>query len=70
MFYELTPAYGRDYNSAKEVTKDFLAGKDFRGDYQMSFQLCSIADMEAGDTAILRYRHNTMLTTVRIKSAQ
>ena len=25
----LTPAYGRDYKSAKAVREDFLAGKDF-----------------------------------------
>lgn len=25
----LTPAYGRDYKSKKEVLKDFNAGKDF-----------------------------------------
>jgi len=26
----LSPAYGRDYKSAKEVKEDFLAGKDFQ----------------------------------------
>ena len=67
MFYELTPAYGRDYKSAKEATKDFLEGKDFQGDYQIGFQLCSIADIKPGSSVVLRYGRNTKLTTVKVK---
>jgi hypothetical protein len=29
MYDELTPGYGRDYKSKKEILADWLAGKDF-----------------------------------------
>ena len=66
-YYELTPAYGRDYKSAAEVKAAFLAGKDFEGDYQMGFQLCSIRDIPPGSIANLRYKRNTMIATVEVK---
>lgn len=69
MYYELTPAYGRDYKSAKEVTAAFEAGQDFEGDYQLGFKLCSKSDLPLGSTAILRYKRNTQLTSVKVKGS-
>lgn len=45
----LVPAYGRDYNSAAEVRKDFEDGKDFRiADVSCQWNGCmtSIRDMQ------------------------
>jgi hypothetical protein len=67
MFYELTPAYGRDYKSAKEVIADFNAEKDFHGDYQMGFAYVNKQQFKPGDTVTLRYKKNTKLTVVKIK---
>lgn len=67
MFYELTPAYGRDYKNKAEVTNAFKEGKDFSGDYQMNFAYCSIRDFKPGDTVLLRYKRNTQVTSYKIK---
>lgn len=68
MYYELAPAYGRDYKSAKDVTAAFQSGADFQGDYSMGFRLCSIRDLDPGSTVLLRYKRNTMVTSVKVKS--
>lgn len=61
----VTPAYGRDYKSAKEVRADFDANKDFMicdmsspddGRYINAEQL------EPGDTLAVRYARNTKQT--------
>lgn len=51
--YHLTPAYGRDYKSAKEVREDFEAGKDFC--MEPSGHYCSIRDIPAGMEVFIRY---------------
>jgi len=55
MFHVLTPAYGRDYKSAKEVIADFDDGKDFVGDYSLQFQYVSKRDLAPGSSVQLRY---------------
>jgi hypothetical protein len=65
-YYELSPAYGRDYKNATEVKTAFLDGKDFEGDYQMGFRLCSIRDMKPGDTANLRYGKLRKVAVVKV----
>jgi hypothetical protein len=67
MFYELTPAYGRDYKSAKEVKAAFESGKDFLGDYQLDFALVNKAQLPVGSTVLLRYKRNTQVTTLKVK---
>ncbi len=52
--YILTPAYGRDYKTSKEVKEAFQNGKDFV--YQPSGQYCSIRDLPNGAEIIIRYR--------------
>jgi len=65
-FYELTPAYGRDYKNKAEVTAAFNAGKDFEGDYQLGFGLVNKEQLPAGSTVMLRYKRNTMVTSVKV----
>lgn len=68
-YFELVPAYGRDYKKAADVKADFLAGKDFDGDYQLGFKLCSIRDLEQFKpyTANVRYKKLTQIAVVTVK---
>ena len=66
MYYELAPAYGRDYKNRKEVTDAFLGGKDFEGDFQMGFKPCGISDFKPGDCVNLRYARLTKVAVVRV----
>lgn len=66
MYYELTPAYGRDYKTKAEVIEAFKSGKDFGGDHQMGFQYCSIRDFKPGDTVNLRYKANRSVVPFKI----
>jgi hypothetical protein len=71
MYYELQPAYGRDYKTSSEVVKDFTSGKDFLGDYQLGFQLMSIRDLKPGDKVLLRYKQlrSVVVHTVPVTAA-
>jgi len=54
----LNPAYGRKYQTAKAVAKDFEDGKDFRIDALFNKEdnrLCSIRDFSIEDRVKLRY---------------
>ena len=65
----LTPAYGRDYRSAKAVTDDFLAGKDFiLHDLQSRWdgKPCSIRDLTPGTQVELRYAKLRRVTLVTV----
>jgi hypothetical protein len=66
MYYELRPAYGRDYKSKAEVLNAFRRGDDFEGDYNLGYKYCSIADLKPGDTAMLRYKADRMVTPCKI----
>ena len=75
-YYELQPAYGRDYKTAKEVKEAFAAGEDFIGDYQyfigdyqMGFSYMSVKDLKPGDTALLCYKKNTMVASLKVTQA-
>jgi hypothetical protein len=68
-FYELTPAYGRDYKTAKEAKEDWASGKDFVGDHQLNFQYVNIESIPKPCTAMLRYKCKTMVTSVKEKGA-
>lgn len=70
MYYSLTPAYGRDYKSAKEVKAAFDSGKDFVGDIQLHFALVNNADFTPGDTVNLRYSKNRFVVPYKVRSAR
>jgi len=65
-YYELTPAYGRDYKTGKEAKAAFDAGKDFEGDYQLGFKLVNRAQLPIGSTVLLRYKRNTQVANVKV----
>lgn len=65
-YIELTPAYGRDYRSAKEAVSAFKAGQDWIGDYQFNFALVNLPQIPLGSTVILRYRRNTQAVTYKV----
>jgi hypothetical protein len=66
MWFELEPAYGRDYKTKKEVTDAFLAGKDFSGDYQLGFKPVNIADIPKPCTVQLRYARKMKFAVVKV----
>ena len=66
--FTLTPAYGRDYKSAKEVRADLNAGKDFQ--VQPSGQYCSLRDFPAGTQLICRYRGLRQLCVVKVTEVE
>ena len=64
----LTPAYGRDYKSQKEVKADWKNGKDFIiADivHPYSGKPCSIRDVDAlGGKVMIRFNKNTKIVAV------
>jgi hypothetical protein len=66
-YYELSPAYGRDYKNAKEVKEAWNSGKDFNGDYQLGFKYVNNKDIPKPCTVMLRYKGNTKVTTIEVK---
>lgn len=69
-FYELSPAYGRDYKSAREVKEAFETGQDFNGDYQLGFKPVNVNDIPKPCTVQLRYKRNLMVASVSVKAGQ
>lgn len=65
--YELTPAYGRDYKSKKEVIEAWNAGKDFIGDHQLGFKPVNRDDLPKPANIMLRYKRNTLVTVLNVK---
>lgn len=66
MYIELSPAYGRDYTSAKEVKAAFDAHKDFKGDYSMGFRLVNKPQIPVGATVLLRYKGNRSVVSHKV----
>lgn len=66
MFYELQPAYGRDYKTKAEVIAAWEQGKDFVGDYQLGFAYVSKRDIPKPCTVTLRYKKNRNLAVVEV----
>ena len=65
-YFELAPAYGRDYKNKAEVEAAFRAGKDFEGDYQLGFKPVGIKDFEPGTVVNLRYSGCRKVAVVRV----
>lgn len=66
-YYELSPAYGRDYKTKADVTAAFEAGKDFNGDYQLGFSLVNKSDIPTGSSVNLRYGGLRKVAVVKVK---
>lgn len=60
----LTPAYGRDYKSAKEAKEAFLAGKDFVVNPQGCY--CSIRDLAPGQSVNIRYKNLRQVMVLKV----
>lgn len=63
-YMELCPAYGRDYTNRAAAKADFLAGKDFKGDYTVGFAYCSCRDFAPGTKVNVRYNKGLGICTV------
>lgn len=66
MYYELVPAYGRDYKTKAEVVAAWESGKDFEGDYQLGFKLVNKQDIPKPCTVNLRYKRNMNVAVVKV----
>lgn len=68
-FAELTPAYGRDYKSARAATADFKAGKDFVYHGIGGSTYTSIRDAAVGEVVLLRYDNQRKVTSYRVTAS-
>lgn len=65
-WYNLTPAYGRDYNSKAAVMKDWTEGKDFKLNSMRGTTYCSIRDFIKGDKIQMRYSKLMKVTVITV----
>lgn len=65
-YYELQPAYGRDYKTKAEVIAAFEGNKDFMGDYQLGMSLVNKQDIPKPCTVNLRYKQNRCIAVVKV----
>jgi hypothetical protein len=63
----LTPAYGRDYKSAKEVLKDFLEEKDFVLNTPFTTTYINKQQIEKGTSIQFRYSKLTKVFVHKMK---
>ena len=66
MYFELQPAYGRDYKTKAEAVAAWESGKDFEGCYQLGFKPVNKLDIPKPSTVLLRYRRNTQVASVTV----
>lgn len=63
----ISPAYGRDYKSAKDAISDFVVGKDFKMEsIGHGGMYCSIRDFEKGVEVLIRYSKLTKVTVCKV----
>ncbi len=67
-YYELTPAYGRDYKNAAAVKAAWNEGKDFEGDYQLGFKPVNLEDIPKPCTVYLRYAGQRKVAVVKVSA--
>jgi len=70
-YYELTPAYGRDYKTREQVIAAFEQGKDFEGDYLLDFRLVNKETLDSIGrpyVAKLRYRNMRQVAVRQVSS--
>ena len=63
----LTPAYGRDYKSKKEVLEDFDSGKDFLFNSFDKQCYCSKEDLLEDGIQAVQIRFNKMTKVIIVK---
>ena len=65
----LTPAYGRDYKSAKAVKADFDANKDFvvADMFSGSGRYANKQDLPAGSSVNIRYNKLRDVVVIKVK---
>jgi len=69
----LTPAYGRDYKSAKAAEDDFKLGKDFiyhNPASRWNGKYCSIRDFKTGDVVEIRFNKRQDAIAVKIEGGK
>ena len=66
----LSPAYGRDYKSAKEVKADLIKGRDFRIESvgPNAGRYCSLRDFPVGQVLNVRYRSLRQVLVITVTS--
>ena len=66
----LSPAYGRDYKSAKEVKAALFSGKDFRIESigPNAGRYCSLRDFPVGQVLNVRYRSLRQVLVITVTS--
>lgn len=68
-YFELAPAYGRDYKNAAAAKADWVADKDWEGDFSLGFKPVNRTDLRRafpdGFTVNLRYDRHRKVTVVR-----
>lgn len=68
-YLTLTPAYGRDFKSAREAQQSFMSGQDwqiatvFGGN---AGRYCSVRDFADGVSVELRYAKQTKSTVIKV----
>ena len=67
-YFELSPAYGRDYKSAAEVKEAWATGQDFQGDYALGFKPVNINDIPKPCTVLLRYKRASHVINIGVKA--
>ena len=67
-YFELSPAYGRDYKSAAEVKEAWAIGQDFQGDYALGFKPVNINDIPKPCTVLLRYKRASHVVNIKVSA--
>lgn len=66
-YLTVSPAYGRDYKSAKEAQEAFLSGKDFVMDSPgQGGTYCSVRDFAPGTIVEVRFNKKEKLLFVEV----
>lgn len=66
-YVTLSPAYGRDYKSAKAAVAAFYAGQDWVvRDPLVPATYANVDSFESGATAMLRYKNLTRVTPAKV----
>lgn len=66
-YLTISPAFGRDYKSAKDAKEAFLSGKDFKMESLVAGgQYCSVRDFKPGVIVSVRYAKLAKVVNVTV----